>query len=94
MSVFSRLSRIVAANLNALLDRAENLEVMLDAGVPQARFRELEERLSRSTDELIAEAGLYDLGGIEAEFVDGERQRSIDQAFEALSRERELSRSE
>ncbi len=43
MGIFSRVSDILSANLNALLDRAENPEVMLDQMI-----REMEEGLARA----------------------------------------------
>jgi phage shock protein A len=53
MGVLSRLSRILTANLHGLLDRAENLEAMLDQAV-----RDMEEgvaRVRRSTAVAIAD---------------------------------------
>jgi phage shock protein A len=43
MSIFSRISDIVTANLHALLDRAENPEVMLEQMI-----REMEESHARA----------------------------------------------
>ena len=43
MNIFSRLSDIISANLNALLDRAENPEVMIAHII-----REMEEGLARA----------------------------------------------
>src|SRR5258708_27862742 len=43
MGVFSRISDLLTANLNALLDRAENLEVMLEQMI-----REMEESHARA----------------------------------------------
>jgi phage shock protein A len=54
----------------------------------QARFDRWEDRLTRATDELAAEADLQDAAGLEAEFVDLDRQRSIEQELESLKRER------
>lgn len=54
----------------------------------QARFDRWEDRLSRSTDELAAEADLQDANALEAEFADLDRQRAIEQELEALKRER------
>src|SRR5262245_59846763 len=54
----------------------------------QARFDRWEDRLSRCTDELTAEADLQDAAGLEADFADLDRQRTIEQELESLKRER------
>jgi phage shock protein A len=54
----------------------------------QARFDRWEDRLSRCTDELAAEADLHDAAGLEAEFADLDRQQAIEQELESLKRER------
>jgi phage shock protein A len=59
-----------------------------DFGSSQARFDRLEDRLTRWADELTAEADLYDPAGLEAEFIDLEREGTIDRELEALKRER------
>lgn len=61
-----------------------------DFGASQARFDHLEDRLCRWADELAAEADLHDPAGLEAEFTDLERQRTIDRELEALKQEREV----
>jgi len=52
------------------------------------KFDRWEDRLSRCTDELTAEADLQDATGLEAEFVDLDRRRAIEQELESLKRER------
>jgi phage shock protein A len=59
-----------------------------DADAVHGRLLGLEERLGRRTDEWIAEAELCDVGRIETEFLDRDRQQAIDRELEALSRER------
>jgi phage shock protein A len=58
-----------------------------DFGASLARLDRLEDTLSRCADELNAEADLHDLAGLEAEFTDLERQRTIDRELEALKGE-------
>jgi phage shock protein A len=54
----------------------------------EARFDRWQDRLSRSADELAAEADLHDAAGLEAEFDDLDRRRAIEQELESLKRER------
>jgi phage shock protein A len=58
-------------------------------GASQARFDRLADRLSQRVEELAAEAELYDLSGLEAEFTDLERRLAIDRELEAMRREGE-----
>jgi phage shock protein A len=58
-----------------------------DFGASLARFDRLEDRLSRSVDELCAEADLHDPAGLEAEFTDLERERTIERELVALKGE-------
>jgi phage shock protein A len=53
-----------------------------------ARFDRWEDRLSRCTDELAAEADLQDAAGLEAEFADLDRDQAIEQELESLKRAR------
>ncbi len=53
-------------------------------GASLARFDRLEDRLSRSADELAAEADLHDPVNLEAEFNDLDRQRTIERELTAL----------
>jgi phage shock protein A len=55
-----------------------------DFGATLARFDRLEDRLSRSADELAAEADLHDPGNLEAKFTDLDRQRAIERELAAL----------
>jgi phage shock protein A len=55
-----------------------------DFGASLARFDRLEDRLSRTADELAAEADLHDPDNLEAEFSDLNRQRTIEQELAAL----------
>jgi phage shock protein A len=54
----------------------------------EARFDRWEDRLSRCTDELVAEADLQDAAGLEAEFADLDRDQAIEQELESLKRAR------
>jgi len=54
----------------------------------QAQFDGWEDRLTRSTDELAAEADLHDAARLDADFADLDRQRSIEQELESLKHER------
>jgi phage shock protein A len=55
-----------------------------DFGASLARFDRLEDRLSRSIDELAAESDLHDPGNLEAEFTNLNRHRAIERELAAL----------
>jgi phage shock protein A len=59
-----------------------------DFGASQARFDRMADRLGRRVEELVAEADLHDLTGLETEFVDLERQLAIDRELEAMKHDR------